>query len=175
MRGEHIKDLSDPNKEHVLIYAGDHGCYWAENCCGYVAKVYAGVYTREDALLFAGHVGPEKRCEFHDVPEDHIPTLKAKLKKYEEGFWGGMAAKAVKERNRVQAELTDLTGQVEFEREKQKKLWNFCEAVTTIAEIQLKREKIKHEESVEEECHDWCLRCALDHIAAAGRSLQKEK
>ena len=63
----------------VIIYAGDGGCYWAENGCGYVRREYAGVYTREEAIKWTSHCGPEKRIELHPVPEDHIPTLKAQL------------------------------------------------------------------------------------------------
>ena len=72
-----IKDLAYPAVDRVLIYAGDGGCYWRENGCGYTNALEAGVFTRAEAYRLAGHCGPEKRIELHDVPENHIPTLKA--------------------------------------------------------------------------------------------------
>jgi len=66
-------------KDPVVIYAGDGGCYWAENACGYVRAEYAGVYEREDAIALTKHCGTEKRIELHPVPVDHIPTLRAEV------------------------------------------------------------------------------------------------
>jgi hypothetical protein len=72
-----IKDLADPNVDRVLIYAGDGGCYWRQNGCGYTYAHTAGVFTRAEAYALAGHCGPEKRIELHSVPDDHVPTLQA--------------------------------------------------------------------------------------------------
>lgn len=75
----HIKDKANPNIDRVLIYAGDAGHYWRQNGCGYTNSREAGVFTRAEAYALAGHCGPEKLCELHDVPEDHIPTLKQRM------------------------------------------------------------------------------------------------
>lgn len=76
-RGPHIRDYSDQSQNRVIIYSSTG--YWAANGCGYTTRERAGVYTRDDAYKRAGHCGPEKGCEFHDVPADHVPTLQAKL------------------------------------------------------------------------------------------------
>lgn len=81
--GRHIKDMANPAVDRVLIYAGDGGCYWREGGCGYTSAQYAGVYTRAEAYANAGHCGPEKRVELHDVPDDHIPTLRARVAELE--------------------------------------------------------------------------------------------
>jgi hypothetical protein len=75
----HIKDLANPNVDRVLIYAGDHGYYWRKGGCGYTTANDAGVFTRAEAYALAGHCGPEKLVELHDVPEDHLPTLKEQI------------------------------------------------------------------------------------------------
>lgn len=62
--------------DKVLIYAGDGRCYWKQDQHGYTSALYAGVFSREEAIALTKHCGPEKRIEFHPVPEDHIPTLK---------------------------------------------------------------------------------------------------
>lgn len=77
----HIKDLADPKTTHVLIYAGDGGCYWREGGCGYTNANMAGKFTREEAYKLAGHCGPEKHIELHDVPDDHAPTLRAEVER----------------------------------------------------------------------------------------------
>lgn len=71
-----IKDLADPNVDRVLIYAGDAGYYWRQNC-GYTYAHTAGVFTRAEAYSLAGHYGPAKRIELHSVPDDHVPTLQS--------------------------------------------------------------------------------------------------
>lgn len=81
-RGRHIKDYSDQSQDKVVICSGDH--YWRENSSGYTNAQMAGVYTRDEAYKACGHCGPEKYTSFHDVPEDHIPTMKAKLAEAEE-------------------------------------------------------------------------------------------
>jgi hypothetical protein len=70
------KLITDPN-EKVLIYAGDGRCYWKQDHCGYTSALYTGVFSRAEAIAPTSHAGPEKKIEFHPVPEDHIPTLKA--------------------------------------------------------------------------------------------------
>lgn len=80
---KHIKDLANPAVDRVLIYAGDGGCYWRENGCGYTNAQNAGVFTRAEAIGWAGHCGPEKRVELHDVPDDHLPTIRARIAQLE--------------------------------------------------------------------------------------------
>jgi hypothetical protein len=63
--------------DRVLIYAGDGRCYWKQDHCGYTSALYAGVFSWEEAIALTNHAGPEKKVEFHPVPEDHIPTLRA--------------------------------------------------------------------------------------------------
>jgi len=77
-RGPHIRDYSNQSQNKVVICSNTG--WWADKGCGYTVKQIAGVYTRDEAYSRAGHCGPEKGCEFHDVPEDHIPTLKADVK-----------------------------------------------------------------------------------------------
>ncbi len=79
MPGEHIKDKSEQSQNLVTIYCGVSGLYWAEGGHGYVLRDYAGVFTREEAYERAGHVGPEKHCQFHDVSPTHIPTMQKKI------------------------------------------------------------------------------------------------
>lgn len=69
--------MSDQPDDRVLIYAGDKRWYWKQDRCGYTSWQYAGVFSRAEAMELTSHCGPEKKVEFHPVPEDHIPTLKA--------------------------------------------------------------------------------------------------
>lgn len=48
-----------------LIWAGDGGCYWKENCCGYTGLAEAGIFSFEDAYNVSHHCGPEKGIEYH--------------------------------------------------------------------------------------------------------------
>ena len=64
-------------RDRVVICSSGH--YWRENGSGYTNAQMAGVYTRDKAYKAAGHCGPEKYTSFHDVPKDHIPTLRAEL------------------------------------------------------------------------------------------------
>lgn len=83
-RGRHIRDCSDQSQDKVIIWSNTG--YWAENRCGYTTSQMAGVYTRDEAYKAAGHCGPEKQCCFYDVPEDHIPTLKAEVARLREAL-----------------------------------------------------------------------------------------
>lgn len=55
LANSHIKDLSSPGNDRVLIYAGDGGCYWREGGHGYCYAHEAGAFTREEAYRLAGH------------------------------------------------------------------------------------------------------------------------
>lgn len=52
-----------------LIWAGDGGCYWLANYCGYGGISDAGIYDFEDAFEHSRHCGPEKRIEYHFLSE----------------------------------------------------------------------------------------------------------
>jgi chromosome segregation ATPase len=108
----HIKDSANPNVDRVLIYAGDHGYYWRKGGCGYTTANDAGVFTRAEAYALAGHCGPEKLVELHDVPEDHLPTLKEQIqmiREYNEALR--------QERDTLRAEAARLTAEVAKDRE----------------------------------------------------------
>lgn len=69
--------------ENVIIYDHSKGLYWGKDRGGYTWGHSAGVYTRAEAESIALGCKGDRRLEFHPVPTDHIPTLKARIAELE--------------------------------------------------------------------------------------------
>lgn len=66
--------------EHVLIWSGEHNCYWRPDASGYTSRAKAaGIYTRADAERMTSHCGPEKRIELEPCHAADVVEAARKL------------------------------------------------------------------------------------------------
>jgi hypothetical protein len=77
--------------KRVLIWSGEHGCYWRPDRCGYTRRTDdAGIYEFHDAWAATSHCGPEKRIAFVVVApqpaSDRVPALEAEVARLREAL-----------------------------------------------------------------------------------------
>ncbi len=65
--------MSAQESKYVLIWSGEHGCYWRPDAAGYTTRLSAaGIYERSEAERLTAHCGPEKRIELEPHPQSAL-------------------------------------------------------------------------------------------------------